>query len=77
MKHPNGRKPLIPEKEFIESWNRNAGDYHKIALELNMKPNTVFKRGSRLHKEFGYKGQIAYKTFDLNYERLESETRSK
>lgn len=68
-----GAKPIVDEETFIRSWNEHSGDARKVAKELGMKYNSAWVRGARLLKSRGVKNPGVKKTFDLNYERLESE----
>lgn len=72
-KNLGGRPPLIHEDVFIKSWNRNNGNASKVAKELNIKYNSAWVRGSRLLKKRGIKGRVMNTTFNMNYEKLESE----
>lgn len=66
-------KPQVEEKVFIECWNRHGGNAELVAKELNMKYNSAWVRGTRLLKKHGIENPGIYKTFDLNFEKLESE----
>lgn len=65
-----GRPPLVDEKTFIDVWNKNGGDFHAVAKELNIKSNTAWVRGNRLLKQYGVSKphRNAKVTFDLRYE---------
>lgn len=74
MPRPEGRPPLVEEKTFIEVWNKHGGDFHAVAKELNMKPNSAWVRGNRLLKKHGVqRTKYAKATFELRYEDMRHE----
>lgn len=68
-----GAQPIVDDETFIRSWNDHSGDARKVAKELGMKYNSAWVRGTRLLKKYGVQKPGINMTFDMNYEKLESE----